>query len=117
MRALKALLNFLKPDPPKVMVLILFGLLTIGGLIQAYVFVRDAPGVKKPPLYDQLKPYPVWIIWVMTLAPLYMIVTPLESLFSVHLSNVRGLEMTLYAAYYYILSCSIVMLFRRGKRS
>ena len=38
-----------------------------GGHIQAWAF-SDVP--PKPPLYDRLRPFPIWPIWVFLLMPL-----------------------------------------------
>ena len=50
----------LKLDVRKVLIMLLMFSLVLAGRIQSYVFVHDVPGVKKPPLYDLLKPFDFW---------------------------------------------------------
>lgn len=88
--------------------LLLFAILiaiAIGGRIQAWAFVDDVmPTPPKPPLYDLLRPFPLWAIWMYLLAPLVLLSWPLRLL---GLDVMRGGPWVFIAAnliYFYPLS-------------
>lgn len=63
--------RFLKPDWRKILLFTLFGLIVVGGQIQAWAFDDDPQ--TKPPLYDLLSPLPFWFIWVVSMVPLILL--------------------------------------------
>mgnify|MGYP000173801779 CR=1 FL=1 len=65
--------DFLRPDIRK---LTLFGILSficIGGVIQTYVFIGEESGIPKPPLYDTLRPFDLWLPWIIFALPVHLI--------------------------------------------
>jgi len=75
------LTEILKPTWTKIGFFIIFAFIWIGGVTQTYTFVKDVPGIEKPPLYDLLKPYDFWSPWVFFSAPLYLLVRFLCSIY------------------------------------
>lgn len=102
--------KFLKPDFRKLLLFSVFILIAVGGQIQAWGFDDDPQ--TKPPLYDLLRPYPFWIVWIFSMIPLVIISAPFRSL----IQNINsGLTYYLWwiglIVYYYILSCFFFYLF------
>ncbi len=64
---MRTILQFLKPDWRRALLFGLFAFIAIGGHIQSWAF-SDVP--PKPPLYDLLRPLPIWPMWVTLLLPL-----------------------------------------------
>lgn len=100
--------KFFNPDWRK---LLLFGvliLIAVGGEIQAWAF-DDEPQTK-PPLYDLLRPYPFWLIWIFSTVPLLIISAPFRSI----VQNLPDIFFRLWwivlVIYYYLLSCSFFYL-------
>lgn len=89
------------------MLFVLFLLIAAGGQIQAWAFSDDP--ATKPPLYDLLRPLPLWLIWVFTMVPLIWLMAILRSLgwtYSGPGLNV-GYRIAL-VVYYYLLACALV---------
>jgi hypothetical protein len=108
--------RFLRPDWRKILLLTLFGLIAAGGQIQAWAFSDDPQ--TKPPLYDLLRPLPLWFIWVVSMLPLIVLSTFLRSMgfnpskIGVDANLLWGIALV---TYYYLLSCLVVGLFDLGK--
>jgi len=116
-RSATTLRNFLKPDWRKILLLTLFGFVSAGGEIQTWAFDEHNPQIK-PPLYDLLRPLPLWFVWIVSLLPLLWLsaffrgigLDPLKIGFDANL-----LWRIALVCYYYLLSCLLVSLFNWGK--
>ena len=75
------LIEILKPTWMKIGFFIVFAFIWIGGVTQTYTFIKDVPGIEKPPLYDLLKPYDFWSPWIFFSAPFYILVRLLCSIY------------------------------------
>jgi len=75
------LVEILKPTWMKICFFIIFAFIWIGGVTQTYTFIKDIPGIEKPPLYDLLKPYDFWSPWIFFSAPFYILVRLLCSIY------------------------------------
>jgi len=109
-RKIQLMKEFLKPDWRKVLLFAVFALIAVGGHIQAWAF-SDVP--PKPPLYDLLRPFPLWPMWVELLFPLIILSLPLRI---VGLDVMAGHFLLFVAAnvlYFYFLSCLLVVSFDR----
>lgn len=87
---------------------VIFLAIAKGGKIQAWAFTDLPP---KPPLYDLLRPFPFWAIWMLLLIPLAGLTYPLRLL---GLDIIGGSPWTFMVAnlvYFYLLSCLIVSVF------
>ena len=107
---MRTILQFLKPDWRRALLFAVFAFITIGGHIQSWAF-SDVP--PKPPLYDMLRPFPIWPVWVTLLLPLALLSLPLRA---VGLDVMAG-SFWLFAAanmlYFYLLSSILVAGFDR----
>jgi hypothetical protein len=74
---MQILTQVLKPDWKKCLLFLVFVAIAIGGYIQAWAFTDMHP---KPPLYDWIRPFPIWPIWMLLLIPLAVLVYPLRLL-------------------------------------
>ncbi len=74
---MQAVKQVLKPDWRKMLLFAIFAFIAVGGHIQAWAF-SDVP--PKPPLYDLLRPLPIWSIWMYLLLPLVLLSLPLRTL-------------------------------------
>ncbi len=63
----------LKPNPKSIALFLLLSFICIGGVIQTYAFIDAIPGLPKPPLYDQLRPFDLWVPWIFLAAPLFIV--------------------------------------------
>ena len=75
------LIEILKPTWVKICFFIVFAFIWIGGVTQTYTFMKDIPGIEKPPLYDLLKPYDFWSPWIFFSAPFYLFIRLLCSIY------------------------------------
>lgn len=94
--------QFLKPTFGKLLLLALFILIMMGGRIQAWAFSDMPP---KPPLYDLLRPFPIWPLWMLLLAPLALLVLPLRLVGIDVMGGPAWLFLFANLAYFYLLSC------------
>ena len=67
----QAVSQFLKPEWRRLLLFALLVAIAGGGKIQAWAF-SDLP--PKPPLYDLLRPLPIWPIWMFLLLPLALVI-------------------------------------------
>lgn len=101
--------KFFKPDWQKLLLFSMFILIAVGGKIQAWGFDDDPQ--TKPPLYDFLRPYPFWLVWVFSMVPLLIISAPFRSLAqNLGLDVFHRLWWTVLVVYYYVVSCSFFYL-------
>lgn len=83
--------------------------IAVGGQIQAWGFDDDPQ--TKPPLYDFLRPYPFWLMWIFSMVPLIIISTPFRTLSqNIRLDLMYHLWWIGLVVYYYVLSCSFFYL-------
>ena len=75
------LIEILKPTWMKISFFIIFTFIWISGVTQTYTFIKDVPGIEKPPLYDLLKPYDFWSSWIFFSAPFYLLARILCSIY------------------------------------
>lgn len=59
----------LRPDWRKLLLFLGLAFLCVGGAVQTYAFIDDV-GVPEPPLYNLLRPYDLWIPWIIFTLPL-----------------------------------------------
>jgi uncharacterized membrane protein len=97
--------QFLKPSGGKFFLFAIFIAIMVGGQIQAWAF-SDVP--PKPPLYDLLRPFPIWPMWMFLLVPLALIVLPLRMIGIDIMGGPAWLFIIANIAYFYLLSCLIV---------
>ncbi|MDH5505802.1 MAG: hypothetical protein OEZ02_01105 [Anaerolineae bacterium] len=87
----------------------IFIAIATGGQIQAWAFTEAPP---KPPLYDLLRPFPLWSMWLYLLAPLPILFSPLKLL---GIDILAGPPWFFYAAnivYFYLLACLLAAAYR-----
>lgn len=65
-------LGFLWPGTRKLLLFAMFAFLCVAGVIQAYAFIDDVPGIEKPLLYDQLRTFDFWLPWIIFTAPFHI---------------------------------------------
>jgi len=99
----------LKPDWWKILLFVIFIAIAIGGKIQAWGFSDIPP---KPPLYDLLRPFPIWITWMSLLAPLALLTSPLKLLGLDIMGGPPWLFIVTNIIYFYLLSCLVVAGYR-----
>ncbi len=106
---------FSKPGWSKI--LIFFGLMIIavGGVIQSWGFSdQDMFGYPPPPFYELIRPFPFWLVWIITLVPLAIPSSILTILFSYNADFIFGGHIPYWifimniTIYYYFLSCLII---------
>jgi hypothetical protein len=102
---MQTLKQVLRPDWRKFLLFAIFVVIAIGGNIQAWVFTDVPP---KPPLYDLLRPFPIWPIWMYLLIPLALLVLPLRLLNIDVMGGPFWLFIVANITYFYLLSCLIV---------
>ena len=105
MRSIK---HFLKPDWRRLILFAIFVAVAVGGSIQAWAFSDIPP---KPPLYDQLRPFPVWPMWMFLLIPLALLALPLKFIGIDLMGGPPWLFITANLIYFYLLSCFGVIVF------
>lgn len=98
----------LKPDLRKLFLFAIFIAIAVGGKIQAWVFSDMLP---KPPLYDLLRPFPIWSMWIFLMIPLALVVLPLRLLGIDVMGGPAWLFIIANIAYFYLLSCVVVTIF------
>jgi uncharacterized membrane protein len=101
--------QFLKPNGGKLFLFVIFIAIMAGGQIQAWSF-SDVP--PKPPLYDLLRPFPIWPLWMLLLVPLTLIVLPLRWIGIDVMGGSAWPFIIANIAYFYLLSCLIVTLLK-----
>lgn len=107
---MQTLKEFLKPDWKKALLFGVFALIAIGGHIQSWAF-SDVP--PKPPLYDLLRPFPLWAMWVQLLLPLVILSLPFRIVGLEVMSGPFWLFVVVNGFYFYFLSCLLVVSFNR----
>jgi hypothetical protein len=98
-----------RPDWRKILLFAIFVAIAIGGKIQAWAFTDVPP---KPPLYDLLRPFPIWPIWMFLLMPLALLALPLRLLGLDVIGGPSWLFIVANITYFYLLSCLMVTGFR-----
>ncbi|MBG7609348.1 MAG: hypothetical protein IZT55_00640 [Anaerolineae bacterium] len=99
---MQTLNRVLRPNREKIILLSLFMAIALGGMIQAWAF-SDVP--PKPPLYDFVRPLPIWSIWMFLLIPLAILSSPLK-LFGLNvMGGASWVFMTANLIYFYVLAC------------
>jgi hypothetical protein len=101
--------QWLKPDWRKLVLFVLLLLITIGGQIQSWRFDDDP--ATKPPLYDLLRPLPLWFLWVLIMIPLFLLAAPLRQLASEIDLDLGRFWWLAMVAYDYLIACTVVSLF------
>jgi len=109
---MQTLKQFPKPTQGKALLFATFALIAVGGHIQAWAF-SDVP--PKPPLYDLLRPFPLWSMWVQLLFPLIILSVPLRIIGLGIMSGHFWLFVAANGLYFYFLSCLLVVSFDRYK--
>ncbi|MGD2159288.1 MAG: hypothetical protein PVG32_20595 [Anaerolineales bacterium] len=102
---MKSLRKSLKPDWRKLILFALFAAIAVGGKIQAWAFSDIPP---KPPLYDLLRPFPIWPLWMFLLIPLALLAWPLRLVGLDLMGGPPWLFITSNVIYFYLLACFIV---------
>ena len=99
---------FSKPDWRKILVFIGFMIIYAGGMIQSWAFTDlDMFGYPPPPFYDLIRPFPFWLVWVFTLAPLAPLTWLLGEADFIF-GGPRWLFVIINIIYYYYLSCLVI---------
>jgi len=88
----------------------LFAFIAVGGYIQSWAF-SDVP--PKPPLYDLLRPFPIWPLWIILLLPLVLLSLPLRVIGLDVIAGPFWFFAVANALYFYLLSCILVAGFDR----
>jgi hypothetical protein len=101
----QAVWQFLKPEWRRLVLFALLVVIAVGGKIQAWAF-SDLP--PKPPLYDLLRPLPIWPIWMLLLVPLALVTYPLRWVGIDVMGGPPWLFMTANLVYFYLLSCLVM---------
>jgi hypothetical protein len=101
----QAVSQFLKPEWRRLLLFALFLAIAVGGKIQAWAF-SDLP--PKPPLYDLLRPLPIWPIWMFLLLPLALVTYPLRLVGIDVMAGSPWLFITANLIYFYLLSCLVM---------
>ena len=103
--------QFLKPDRKKILILLIFLFIAFAGHTQSWVFSGKDMGLPKPPLFDLLKIFPFWVVWVLLLLPLGLLSNLLVTIGGYDADFVmRGpfwLFWMIQVIYFYLLSCSV----------
>jgi hypothetical protein len=101
----RAVMQFLKPEWRRLLLFAVLVAIMVGGQIQAWVF-SDLP--PKPPLYDLLRPLPIWPLWMLLLAPLALLSWPLRLVGLDLMGGPAWLFLTANLVYFYLLACTLV---------
>ena len=109
---MQSIKQVLRPDWRKALLFAIFALIAVGGHIQSWAF-SDVP--PKPPLYDLLRPLPIWPIWVFLLMPLGVLSLPLRIIGLDVMSGHFWLFVAAQVLYFYLLSCLLAVSFDRCK--
>src|SRR2546428_14068420 len=116
----QAILTFFKPGIWTAIILGIFIPVALLGHIQTYAFTCggdghkcEGTGIEKPALYDAIRGYPFWLIWVFSIAPLIPFTTAVQSLFTDSLYAFFALNFI----YYYLCSCVIGLVWRTIPKS
>ena len=102
---METLKHVLKPDSRKIVLFAIFLAIAIGGKIQAWAFTDVPP---KPPLYDLLRPFPIWPMWMFLLMPLALLALPLRFLGLDVMGGPACLFIVANVTYFYLLCCLVV---------
>jgi hypothetical protein len=78
-----------------------------GGRIQAWAF-SDVP--PKPALYDLLRPFPIWPLWMLLLLPVALVTSPLRAVGIDVMGGPPWLFITANLVYFCLLSCLVVVI-------
>jgi hypothetical protein len=105
---MQSIKQVLRPDWRKALLFAIFTLTAVGGHVQSWAF-SDVP--PKPPLYDLLRPFPIWPIWVFLLMPLGLLSLPLRIIGLDIMSGHFWLFVAAQALCFYLLSCLLVVSF------
>lgn len=89
-----------------------FALIAVGGHIQSWAF-SDVP--PKPPLYDLLRPFPLWSMWMQLLFPLIILSLPLRIIGVDVMAGPFWLYVVANGLYFCLLSSLLVVSFDRYK--
>lgn len=103
---MQSIKQVLQPDWRRLILFALFVAVAFGGMIQAWAFSDMPP---KPPLYDLLRPFPIWPIWMFLLMPLALFALPLRLVGIDLMGGPPWLFTTANLIYFYLLSCLVVM--------
>jgi hypothetical protein len=95
-------IHFLRPEWRRLLLFAILVAIAAGGQIQAWAF-SDLP--PKPPLYDLLRPLPIWPIWMLLLMPLALVTWPLRSVGIDVMAGPPWLFLTANLLYFYLLAC------------
>jgi hypothetical protein len=98
--------QFLKPDWRKLALFFIFAAIAVGGRIQAWAFSDIPP---KPPLYDLLRPVPLWPLWMLLLVPLALLALPLRLVGLDLMGGPPWLFFTANLIYSCLLSCTLIV--------
>ncbi len=100
--------QFIKPDWRKLVLFSVLLLIAAGGQIQSWGFSDDP--ATKPPLYDLLRPLPLWFLWVLTMLPLFLLLAPLRELTPEINPQLGRFWWIGLVSYYYLGACFIAFL-------
>ena len=98
--------RFLKPEWRRILLFAIFVAIAMGGKIQAWAFSDIPP---KPPLYDLLRPFPIWPMWMFLLIPLALVSLPLRFVGVDVMGGAPWLFITANLIYFYLLSCLVIV--------
>jgi len=98
-----------RPDWRKLLLFAVLIAIAIGGHIQTWAFVDDVPNPPpKPPLYDLLRPLPLWVLWIYSLVPLALLLWPLRLLGLDVMRRAPWASVIASPIYFYLLSCLVI---------
>lgn len=103
---MQSIKQFLKPNWRRLIPFAIFVAIAVGGKIQAWAFSDMPP---KPPLYDLLRPFPIWPMWMFLLMPLALLALPLRLIGIDLMSGPPWLFITANLIYFYLVSCFVVI--------
>lgn len=103
--------HFFKPDWKKIPVFVIFMFIAFAGHTQSWVFSGKDAGLPKPPLFDLLRPFPFWVIWILLLLPLGLISNVIVAVGGYGADFIMGGPFWLFwiiqSVYFYTVSCLI----------
>jgi len=114
-------LNFIKPDKYTIIVFAILLFIMAGGHIQSYGF--DDSEMPAPPLYKELKPFPIWPLWMFLMVPLFILAftisVPLVFILGNDLTQTIMGEITtgpiawgVMLVYFYMIACVVSFVLR-----